>query len=221
MRNRALGSCAHHSGATGIAVPGAIVTEANGINNAGQIVGQYAANGTGYGFLYDNGVYTTLAIPADYVFAEDINDSGQIVGFYDNFSNNTEYGFLATPTHGVPGPIAGAGLPGLILATGWSSRLVATAAETRLIAISRPTCASRDDGGGACGEPPPTAARPEQRTTFRHALQECRAPPGPLQWPAVTPCHAEVAYHSGSPCFAQTFLHSREIFRAAEAGPIP
>jgi hypothetical protein len=71
----------------------------------------------------------------------------------------------------------------------WPSWLVATVAENRLIAISRPTCASRDDGGGAYAER--DGGRLQQprdlnRTTFSHALQECRASPCPPQWPAVT-----------------------------------
>jgi hypothetical protein len=37
-----------------------------------------------------------------------------------------------------------------------------------------------------CCRPPPTAAPPEPQTTCRHAPQEYRAPPIPLQWLAAT-----------------------------------
>jgi hypothetical protein len=48
---------------TTIAVPGAVLTAARGINDARQIVGNYAAGGRGLGFLYDGGSFTTLAGP--------------------------------------------------------------------------------------------------------------------------------------------------------------
>ena len=40
---------------------GSTYTFANGINDSGQIVGEYYdAGGTQHGFLLDNGIYTTL-----------------------------------------------------------------------------------------------------------------------------------------------------------------
>jgi hypothetical protein len=95
-------------------------TDAGDINNAGQIVGEYALSSL-HGFLYTGGVYTSIDDPqATFnTSADGINDQGKIVGVYDD----GQHGFLATP---VPGPIAGAGLPGLILASGglrgWSRR---------------------------------------------------------------------------------------------------
>jgi probable HAF family extracellular repeat protein len=67
-----------------------------GINNSGQIVGSYNANGTGNGFLYSNGSYTTLGVPGS-IFTETlgINDSGLIVGNYEDPSGRREHGFLA------------------------------------------------------------------------------------------------------------------------------
>lgn len=62
-------------------VPGAFVTMPMDINNAGTVVGNYlASNGagyyTGYGFVYSNGVFTSLGtLPC----AEGINNSGQIL----------------------------------------------------------------------------------------------------------------------------------------------
>jgi probable HAF family extracellular repeat protein len=53
-------------------------TSANGINNAGQIVGWYTdAAGHGHGYLLDQGSYTTLDVPGP---PSAINASGQIVG---------------------------------------------------------------------------------------------------------------------------------------------
>ncbi len=81
-------------------------TIANGINDAGQIVG-YFYNGTGeHGFLDSGGTFTQIDAPgATDTGASGINDAGQIVG---NFFNSTgEHGFLdsgGTFTQiGVPG----------------------------------------------------------------------------------------------------------------------
>jgi hypothetical protein len=49
------------------------------------------------------------------------------------------------------------------------------------------------------GWPPPIVGPPEQRTTFRHAPQECPAPPVPLQWPAVTHSRPPVALQLSGP----------------------
>jgi probable HAF family extracellular repeat protein len=57
---------------------------ANAINALGQIVGGYNnGGGSGNGFLYSNGNYTTIAPPGSISsVAEAINDTGQIVGVY-------------------------------------------------------------------------------------------------------------------------------------------
>src|SRR5438034_1110321 len=61
-------------------------TEAWGINDVGQIVGQYSNAGGTHGFLLINGTYTTLDDPlaTNGTIAYGINDMGQIVGTYDN-----------------------------------------------------------------------------------------------------------------------------------------
>jgi probable HAF family extracellular repeat protein len=66
-----------------IDVPSSTSTRANGINNAGQIVGGYT-DGTGtHGFLDTNGTFTTLNFPGStYTEATGINNLGQIVGIY-------------------------------------------------------------------------------------------------------------------------------------------
>ena len=62
--------------ATSIGIPG---TVAYGLNNLGQVVGILNSN---TGFLYENGQTTNLGtLPGDgYSVANDINDSGQVVG---------------------------------------------------------------------------------------------------------------------------------------------
>jgi probable HAF family extracellular repeat protein len=94
-----------------IDVPGAVRTEARGINNHGHVVGSFeAADGTVHGFLYDGATYHTLSYPgAIQTDANGINDAGQIVGSYFN-------GIEATPTgggflfeSGAYSPVAGPG----------------------------------------------------------------------------------------------------------------
>ncbi len=91
----------------------------SGINNQGQVVGNYEdKNGGRHGFLYDGGVFTTLDYPgiswsADSYGLNDINDKGQIVGGYSDM-NGKHHAFLATP---VPDPstvlLFGSGLAGI------------------------------------------------------------------------------------------------------------
>jgi hypothetical protein len=73
---------------TAIVVPGASGgTWAEGINNAGVIVGWYettpGGDGPTQGFIYDGGSFTTINYPGSpYTYLAGINDSGLIVGGY-------------------------------------------------------------------------------------------------------------------------------------------
>jgi hypothetical protein len=79
---------------------GAIVTEAFGIDNNGDVVGEYI-NGSGghYGFLYSQGTYTTLYGPSNtgatdpFTEATGISNSGEIVGSYGDFLTGKAYGY--------------------------------------------------------------------------------------------------------------------------------
>jgi probable HAF family extracellular repeat protein len=99
--------------ATRFDVPGGVQTHATGLNNRGQVVGSYLDTGftlkpdgtlpadTVHGFLRDRtGKITTLDLPFGYLHeVRDINDRGQIVGYYDNPSNYLRFGggFLRQP----------------------------------------------------------------------------------------------------------------------------
>src|SRR5215471_1100622 len=74
---------------TTVDVPGATSTIANGINDAGQIVGGFSDSTGGHGFLYTGGSFTTLPGGFDY---HGINDAGQIVG--STFVQQTRVGFV-------------------------------------------------------------------------------------------------------------------------------
>src|SRR2546429_6521675 len=68
---------------TTIDVPGAIQTNANGINSRGQIVGVYYDSLVNHGFLDDAGTLTTLDVPGGLnTVAFGINKTGHIVGKY-------------------------------------------------------------------------------------------------------------------------------------------
>jgi probable HAF family extracellular repeat protein len=80
---------------TPIDVPDARRTQPFGINNRGQIVGEYAdAEGRSHGFLLDNGVFTAIDVPdSASTVATDIDDSGRIVG-YSTDAAGAFHGFL-------------------------------------------------------------------------------------------------------------------------------
>ena len=95
---------------TQIDFPGAQSTQALGINNSGQVVGDYeTAFGRSEGFVYSAGVYTHKSILRDRwglpLSFFGINDNGQIVGDYVDKSGHQD-AFLGIPsdTSSVPEP---------------------------------------------------------------------------------------------------------------------
>ena len=126
---------------TTLNVPGASSTIASGINNSGQIVGQYSNTGGTHGFLLSGGVYTTLDAPgAISTEAYGINDAGQIVGQYSDNTGGT-HGFLLSggsyTTLDVPGATAPRLMESTTPARSWDG--------TRLLKVSTPTA--------SCGTP--------------------------------------------------------------------
>lgn len=75
--------------------PNASVTVAEGINNAGTIVGHYnLIQGGAHAFIYSGGVCTTIDVPnATNTEAMAINDAGTVSGFYTD-TNGFFHGFL-------------------------------------------------------------------------------------------------------------------------------
>ena len=86
---------------TTLDVPGAGETGAFGINDAGQVVGDFR-DSSGHGFINTGGTFTTLDVPgASLTQAVGINDAGQVVGGFVDSSG--AHGFVASP---VPLPAA-------------------------------------------------------------------------------------------------------------------
>jgi hypothetical protein len=90
---------------TTLDVPGSGSTIAYGVNNAGQVVGEY--NDGRHGFLLSGGGYSTLDVPgSNFTIARGLNASGQIVGSFEN-SQMSVHGFLLSggsyTTLNVPG----------------------------------------------------------------------------------------------------------------------
>src|ERR671937_2642912 len=77
------------------------LTQAFGINTAGQIVGTYFSNSFYHGFLYTGGTYSNFDEPSaanGITNAFGVNDAGQIVGYYNDGSGN--HGFLLSGVGG-------------------------------------------------------------------------------------------------------------------------
>jgi uncharacterized membrane protein len=77
--------------------PGAIFSDAIGINNLGEIVGRFVdASGTSHGFLRNRDVFITIDVPgASNTVPWGINDLGEISGSYTGSDGRT-HGFLKT-----------------------------------------------------------------------------------------------------------------------------
>jgi len=82
--------------------PRANLTEAVGINDDGQVVGDYRdSGGKFHGFFWDDGLFLTIDVPfpeATATTPNGINNVGQIVGFY--FDNNATGSFPNGHVHG-------------------------------------------------------------------------------------------------------------------------
>jgi probable HAF family extracellular repeat protein len=91
---------------TTIDVPGAVLTNAQGVNHQGDVVGAFTdAAGQQHGFLRSGGQYRTIDFPnARSTFARGINDAGDIVGSYVRQVETTTvpaHGFLLTRRGGL------------------------------------------------------------------------------------------------------------------------
>jgi uncharacterized membrane protein len=76
----------HQGTFTTIDFPGAFLTEAQGINPSGDIVGLYSSSDT-HGFLLHQGAFTTIDLPGAFLTeAHGINSNGDIVGLYNTSS---------------------------------------------------------------------------------------------------------------------------------------
>ena len=85
---------------TPIDYPGAILSFATSINNAGTIVGGYEnASGLITGFSLSGTTYTSFSYPgAAATYGIGINDAGTIVGYYQLTSGGPDYGFSLSGT---------------------------------------------------------------------------------------------------------------------------
>ena len=80
-----------------IVAPGALITQASGINNSGQIVGTFYDGIQQHSYLYSNSIFTAIAVPdSPLTLAFGINDNGQISGSYYGATGGYQ-GFIASP----------------------------------------------------------------------------------------------------------------------------
>ena len=91
----------HSNKVTTLAVPGASMTQAFGLNDNNEVVGTYTT-GTGnnavtHGFTWENGKFMTVNFPqASSTTINGVNNEGDIVGFYTDAKGNTD-GFVGLP----------------------------------------------------------------------------------------------------------------------------
>src|SRR5260370_35238129 len=79
-------------------------TFGNGINDAGQIVGNITNSSGNHGFLLSGGTYTAIDDPSanNQTFPEGINAAGQIAGYYPNTPATEHPVHLATTVNPPP-----------------------------------------------------------------------------------------------------------------------
>ncbi len=78
--------------------PGSTLTQAFGLNNHDEVVGQYVdASGLTHGFIFDDGRFTSVDDPEGVgtTTINGINDRRQIVGFFVTAGGNTN-GFVGS-----------------------------------------------------------------------------------------------------------------------------
>jgi len=91
-----------------IDVPNAVSTEANGINDAGQVVGSFIdTSNQEHGFVWSGGKFITIDYPGAYLtIASGINNAGQIVGAFGSIQGRgPNQGFLLSGIGGSFSPI--------------------------------------------------------------------------------------------------------------------
>jgi probable HAF family extracellular repeat protein len=107
---------------TALSYPGAPQTEAFGINNAGQVVGDYWDSGFHQGFLYSAGSFTTLSVPSfQQTIPFGINNAGRIVGYANNNNGLVAQGFLYSGGSYTPINDSARGRPGACSCSCWLS----------------------------------------------------------------------------------------------------
>ena len=83
-----------HAEFTPIDFPGAASTLAQGINNRGDVVGQYTDAAGYHGFIFSSGEYRTIDVPGSTnTSIWSINEAGKLAGFY--LSSKGVFGFVA------------------------------------------------------------------------------------------------------------------------------
>jgi uncharacterized membrane protein len=102
--------------------PGSTFTQFLGINNLGQVVGDYIDSaGNMHGLVYNSASNTWQSVDDPFGIGtttiNGINDQGQIVGFYVN-ANKQTIGMIGNPTP-EPGSLALAGLSALLIGWRW------------------------------------------------------------------------------------------------------
>lgn len=132
-------------------MPGATETYVNGINDSGEICGNYIKNGTSFAFEINKwGDTINLVYPGsyDYFTATGISNNGMVTGLYGSSSNTTALqGFIFLPN---PGRNAGGNY--VTVTSGWGGT------NTKMGGITNDTCfagsyhvGGNDDGALQCG----------------------------------------------------------------------
>ena len=100
----------HNGVFTSIRFPNSDSTIPAGINSNGDIVGWYLDSVGTHGFLLSRGIYTSIDFPGSAAFTQawKINDSGEIVGRYEDADDNKHHMFVLSngdfaPVPDVPG----------------------------------------------------------------------------------------------------------------------